>query len=749
MTSGGLITEGASYSSLVAGITPSPSPASLDAPTATSTSAATATATAERAPSTAAGPDLSARQREGVGAAGSSSSSSASPGGRTGFISPPPHSAATPRQSPRLEGTQSARRKLSFDFVTLASPSAAAPVGTSPAPDSSAPSPSSLLSPMTLATTSPVTTPSKSVGSWSGSGVGTGLGLVATSAASSPASSASPSSSVLVRSVVSPSRTANNRMSLDNLPRRAADTAAATASAAPNAAATANATNDPARARTGVNAAQNGAFITPSQQLADNQILYRGVLAQELLHLSPFSSNSSATPSSAAAVTSAAASPVAGIQRSQASLPPSPGRIYSFSSIGTTDLQRRSEPSPFSLSPITAGSEKILSKPRKPQRKIPAHPYKVLEAPSIQDDFYLNVVDWSPHNVLAVGLGQSLYLWNASTSSVTKLCQIDRSGELISSVSWIDPRSGNSNIAISSPSSAAMNPHLIVGTSRGRMMMYDTSTLQLVREWTGHSARVGTIAFCADRQWLATGSRDKSIIIRDLRVASSRSNASETDSSILFKLTQHRQEVCGLKWSPQFMQPEQLASGGNDNKVLVWDARSLESGPLYRYTQHTAAIKAIAWSPHQRGLLTTGGGTADRCIRFWNTLGNSSSPGSGSAANVGADVNSQIPLLTVDTGSQVCNLAWSRNLPELVSTHGFSQNQVIVWSYPSMRQLASLTGHTMRVLYLALSPDGQTIVTGAGDETLRFWSIWPPSKTSLSDPSMLFSGNWHSRNDIR
>lgn len=31
-----------------------------------------------------------------------------------------------------------------------------------------------------------------------------------------------------------------------------------------------------------------------------------------------------------------------------------------------------------------------------------------------------------------------------------------------------------------------------------------------------------------------------------------------------------------------------------------------------------------------------------------------------------------------------------------------------------MSKLATLTGHTLRVLYLAVSPDGQTIVTGAG-----------------------------------
>jgi cell division cycle 20-like protein 1 (cofactor of APC complex) len=72
-------------------------------------------------------------------------------------------------------------------------------------------------------------------------------------------------------------------------------------------------------------------------------------------------------------------------------------------------------------------------------------------------------------------------------------------------------------------------------------------------------------------------------------------------------------------------------------------------------------------------------------------------------------------------------LAWSKNVNEIVSTHGYSQNQIVVWSYPTMTPLARLTGHVMRVLYLAVAPDGQTIVTGAGDETLRFWLAFPPS----------------------
>lgn len=70
---------------------------------------------------------------------------------------------------------------------------------------------------------------------------------------------------------------------------------------------------------------------------------------------------------------------------------------------------------------------------------------------------------------------------------------------------------------------------------------------------------------------------------------------------------------------------------------------------------------------------------------------------------------------------------FSKNANEIVSTHGYSDNAIVVWKYPSMKKVATLTGHTFRVLYLAMSPDGETIVTGAGDETLRFWKVFPPA----------------------
>ena len=72
----------------------------------------------------------------------------------------------------------------------------------------------------------------------------------------------------------------------------------------------------------------------------------------------------------------------------------------------------------------------------------------------------------------------------------------------------------------------------------------------------------------------------------------------------------------------------------------------------------------------------------------------------------------------------MCALQWSRHERELLSSHGFSQNQLCLWKYPTMTKMAELTGHTARVLHLAQSPDGATVVSAAADETLRFWRVF-------------------------
>ena len=120
-------------------------------------------------------------------------------------------------------------------------------------------------------------------------------------------------------------------------------------------------------------------------------------------------------------------------------------------------------------------------------------------------------------------------------------------------------------------------------------------------------------------------------------------------------------------------------------------------------------FQALAWCPWQSNLLVSGAGTADRHLRFWN-------------ASSGVCVNS------IDTNSQVCAVQWSMHKRELVSSHGFSQNQLTVWSYPSLTKVTELYGHSQRVLGLAQSPDGQTICSVSPDEVTSPFRVLLPRR---------------------
>ncbi|KAJ7940922.1 WD40-repeat-containing domain protein [Mycena leptocephala] len=287
-------------------------------------------------------------------------------------------------------------------------------------------------------------------------------------------------------------------------------------------------------------------------------------------------------------------------------------------------------------------------KPRRQLRNVCKTPYRVLDAPELAEDFYLNLVDWSSTNVLGVGLGSCVYLWTAHNAAVNRLCDLSDSNDSISSVSWVQKARST----------------LAVGTISGRLHVYDANRLTLQRTYQqAHSQRIGAIA------WNATFSPPAT-------------------SRPFKRCSGHRQER------------------GNDNKVCIWDLRGSRrsnnaggaarsvggtpgasgsgggsgsgtedaggDAPLWKFHEHTAAVKALAGTPC--------GGTQDKHIRFWNTISG-------------------------------VHLIWSLTSHELVSTHGFvhhGQNQICIWKYPTLT-----------------CPDGETIVTGAGDEHCGFWNAFP------------------------
>ncbi|KAK2768337.1 ubiquitin-protein transferase activating protein [Arachnomyces sp. PD_36] len=334
-------------------------------------------------------------------------------------------------------------------------------------------------------------------------------------------------------------------------------------------------------------------------------------------------------------------------------------------------------PAPESSKPIDLRSQ--YNRPLKPansqsaqfRRRVQTTPERVLDAPGLADDYYLNLLDWSSGNQVAIALERNVYVWSAESGSVD--CLLETSPDTyVSSVKW----SGD-------------GAYVGVGLGSGEVQIWDVEEGTKLRSMYGHDTRVGVMGW--NKHTLSTGARSGLVFNHDVRIADHK----------VAELVSHTSEVCGLEWRSD---GAQLATGGNDNLVSIWDSRSL-SAPKFTKTNHRAAVKALSWCPWQLNLLATGGGSYDRNIHFWNTT-------------TGARTNS------IDTGSQVTSLRWSNHYREIVSSSGFPDNSLSIWSYPTLVRNVEIPAHETRVLHSCLSPDGQMLATAAADESLKFWKIF-------------------------
>ena len=291
-------------------------------------------------------------------------------------------------------------------------------------------------------------------------------------------------------------------------------------------------------------------------------------------------------------------------------------------------------------------------------RRIQSAPERVLDAPGLVDDYYLNLLDWSSGNQVAIGLERNVYVWSADSGTVSCLLEVP-TDTYISSVKW----SGD-------------GAYVGVGLGSGEVQIWDVEEGTKLRSMNGHETRVGVMGW--NKHTLSTGARSGLVFNHDVRIAQHK----------VAELVSHTSEVCGLEWRSD---GAQLATGGNDNLVSIWDARSL-AAPKFAKKNHRAAVKALSWCPWQLNLLATGGGSHDRHIHFWNTT-------------TGARVNS------IDTGSQVTSLKFSNHYRELVSSSGFPDNSLSIWSYPTLVRNVEIPAHESRVLHSCLSPDGQMLAT--------------------------------------
>ncbi|XP_078096450.1 LOW QUALITY PROTEIN: cell division cycle protein 20 homolog [Mustelus asterias] len=365
----------------------------------------------------------------------------------------------------------------------------------------------------------------------------------------------------------------------------------------------------------------------------------------------------------------------------------------------------------------------------KSKRCISLTPMKVLDAPGLKDDYYLNLVDWNITNLVAIALSNAVYLWHPE-KGVQQTINLE-SG-FISSVAWIKDRN-----------------NLAIGTSAADVQLWDVETTKKLQNMHSHNSMVGALSW--NDYILSSGSRFGTIRHHDVRIARHHVGT-----------LVHNSQVCSLKWSPD---GGLLASGGNDGRLNIWlndpganinskadvtiDNQQSAVKDLPRYENSLGSSLILHWILVAPLLLTPS-------LRWWGFSDSpvilllapfQKFPWQPANGITESKYGRRQEYLWMH-GAHICSLLWLSQYKELATGHGFPKYQVSVWNYPSLMKSADLKGHRGRVLHLALSPDGNTVFSAAADGTVCLWSCLTASEQTLDSPFTLHAGLLHMKGAV-
>ncbi|ORY86809.1 WD40-repeat-containing domain protein [Protomyces lactucae-debilis] len=353
-------------------------------------------------------------------------------------------------------------------------------------------------------------------------------------------------------------------------------------------------------------------------------------------------------------------------------------------------------------------------------------PFRVLDAPSLSEDFYSSVIAWSSGSQLAVGIHADVHLWSEK-SSHKQISGLTMDGDHITV-----------HAPVTSLAYSLNNKWIAIGRRDGTLHLH-TKISDVKPATIMLDGDLGCLAF---RPRLVAAHEEEHLLVGGCNghVHHYVFSISTREAGVQYRLLGvarrgHREQVTGLAWSSD---GEQYASGGNDNTCYLYDAQNLFT-PKYCFR---FAVKALAFCPWFRDLLAAGGGATDKTIRFFNT-------------RTGQMISK------FDAQAQVTSLHWSPEYKELAATFGYCAfalrtqpsaspskipacRRAAVYAYPSMKCILSmslpLVEHraTFAVNSLVRLPgkvvDGKTqppkvcggedLIITATDESIRFFKIW-------------------------
>lgn len=175
-----------------------------------------------------------------------------------------------------------------------------------------------------------------------------------------------------------------------------------------------------------------------------------------------------------------------------------------------------------------------------------------------------------------------------------------------------------------------------------------------------------------------------------------------------------------------------MVSGGNDRIITL---RNLKTGKIIRtFTEHSDSIYALCLSSDGQTLVS---GSRDATLKIWH-LHTIDTYNSNSINRLIGD--GLIDTLTGHSDS-INSVSISPNGQIIVS--GSEDNTIKLWDLNTGECLATLEKHEAGVRAIALSPDGQLLVSGSADNTIKLWQL-PSVESEPICPDLIYTLTGHS-----